>query len=391
MPAATIPHRAHKRTDLPFTVKAVVLDALGRVLILKDAKSDWQDLPGGHLRPGESIKEGLAREVMEETGLQLADIELLSCHKVVLRTGPCVVQLAKALALTLDVTLSSEHTSFQWLHPAEMGDVNLGVFLPLVLDVVSSPTVDLLLAVEREMTNREIQASQVLTEKDRFEAHRQAQAEAEEANRRAVRKALALAEVKVLEKKQDENGKKELLAVLLLLLGAGLATAYERAYRRLSEEAGVVHAPTQHEITQFVAQRQEQLAPFARRVVDELNLERTRGEEQSETPEEMARRLDEASVALEKSDGERVVKTEAQIIYGSAQLRLLHFAGFKTVAWATMDDERVRDSHRLCEAQGPVELGKPFQNGLRYPGDPSGPPEEIINCRCWLIGVERHK
>jgi len=29
-----------------------------------------------------------------------------------------------------------------------------------------------------------------------------------------------------------------------------------------------------------------------------------------------------------------------------------------------------------------VDLGIPYTNGMMYPGDPSGGPEQIINCRC---------
>lgn len=55
--------------------------------------------------------------------------------------------------------------------------------------------------------------------------------------------------------------------------------------------------------------------------------------------------------------------------------------------WITMADERVRDSH--AELHGmvvPVE--EEFPNGLMFPGDPSGPPEEVYNCRCSLEWVD---
>ena len=32
-----------------------------------------------------------------------------------------------------------------------------------------------------------------------------------------------------------------------------------------------------------------------------------------------------------------------------------------------------------------VPIDQPFPNGLMYPGDPSGSPGEIINCRCDMI------
>lgn len=57
---------------------------------------------------------------------------------------------------------------------------------------------------------------------------------------------------------------------------------------------------------------------------------------------------------------------------------------FVLLEWVTMGDEDVRDLHvPLNGVQVPV--GETFQVGeseLRYPGEPIGPPEVWINCRC---------
>jgi SPP1 gp7 family putative phage head morphogenesis protein len=59
--------------------------------------------------------------------------------------------------------------------------------------------------------------------------------------------------------------------------------------------------------------------------------------------------------------------------------------------WIATLDNRTRDRHRELDGQT-RDTEKPFSNGLMYPGDPSGPPEEVYNCRCGLgtdIGLER--
>jgi uncharacterized protein with gpF-like domain len=55
--------------------------------------------------------------------------------------------------------------------------------------------------------------------------------------------------------------------------------------------------------------------------------------------------------------------------------------------WRTSHDERVRMGHREADGQT-VPVFMPFQvegEALQFPGDPSGSPENVINCRCDLI------
>lgn len=57
-----------------------------------------------------------------------------------------------------------------------------------------------------------------------------------------------------------------------------------------------------------------------------------------------------------------------------------------TYVWHTAHDSRVRDTHRTMDRQVRKQ-GQMFVTGggahLLYPGDPSGPAAEVINCRCY--------
>ncbi len=55
--------------------------------------------------------------------------------------------------------------------------------------------------------------------------------------------------------------------------------------------------------------------------------------------------------------------------------------------WRATRDDRTRDSHAAMDGET-VGIDELFVSGdgnlLAYPGDPNAPPEETINCRCWL-------
>jgi hypothetical protein len=58
--------------------------------------------------------------------------------------------------------------------------------------------------------------------------------------------------------------------------------------------------------------------------------------------------------------------------------------------WRTEHDDRVRASHRAID-NVTLPLYQPFNVGgwpMLFPGDPMGPAEEVINCRCDLVIVD---
>lgn len=54
--------------------------------------------------------------------------------------------------------------------------------------------------------------------------------------------------------------------------------------------------------------------------------------------------------------------------------------------WISTNDSRTRHSHAALDGSI-VDQDKKFDNGLMYPGDPSGRPEEVWNCRCTVAAV----
>lgn len=88
---------------------------------------------------------------------------------------------------------------------------------------------------------------------------------------------------------------------------------------------------------------------------------------------------------------ERIARTETSM---SANLGIesgYRMAGADGKEWLTIQDGSQRDSHSVADGQM-VPIDSSFTVGdssLKFPGDPSGSPGEIINCRCTIAPVLR--
>jgi SPP1 gp7 family putative phage head morphogenesis protein len=86
---------------------------------------------------------------------------------------------------------------------------------------------------------------------------------------------------------------------------------------------------------------------------------------------------------LRKFELNKIARTEIQRAQNAANNAALQ-GKVEYKQWWTADDADVRELHVDMHGQI-VRVGEAFSNGLQYPGDAAGPPEEFINCRCRVV------
>ena len=104
--------------------KAVVLRSDGRFLALLRGQtaptypSHW-DLPGGDLEYGEEPIAGIVREIKEESGLDVSDIQPFDVYSRKGADGFFVTIAYYCKTASDAVTISWEHTDFKWVTKEE--------------------------------------------------------------------------------------------------------------------------------------------------------------------------------------------------------------------------------------------------------------------------------
>jgi len=113
------------------------------------------------------------------------------------------------------------------------------------------------------------------------------------------------------------------------------------------------------------------------------------GVEEGEGIPKLAARIKDRFTDLKTYRAETIARTETLGGTSEASFLAARESGVVTdKTWVAANDLRVRDSHKEMDNET-VPMDATFSNGLMFPGDPRGTPDQTINCRCvplWEVG-----
>ncbi|MFF8192257.1 NUDIX hydrolase [Streptomyces bobili] len=116
------------------SVAGVVVREDGRLLAIRRADNGTWELPGGVLELDEAPEAGVAREVLEETGIHVKVDELTGVYKNMTRGVVALVFRCKPSGGT--ERTSSESTAVSWLTPDEVSERMTEAYAVRLLDAL---------------------------------------------------------------------------------------------------------------------------------------------------------------------------------------------------------------------------------------------------------------
>jgi hypothetical protein len=140
----------------------------------------------------------------------------------------------------------------------------------------------------------------------------------------------------------------------------------------------------------YLDRRENMLRGTNDTIWEKLKGELQTGLDQGESYEQMADRLKAVYGEMSDYRAETVAQTEMNVALNTGRFEGMKDAGVGRKQWVTSGLENTRASHTASaeRSREGIPLEEPFYNGLMYPGDPSGPPDETINCRCTMVAKE---
>jgi 8-oxo-dGTP diphosphatase len=117
------------------SVAGVITDDHGRALLIQRRDNHRWEPPGGVLEPGETITDGLRREVREETGLDVEPVALTGVYKNMKRAIIALVFRCKITGGS--ITTNEEVTAFRWARSADVAELADEAYAIRVLDALA--------------------------------------------------------------------------------------------------------------------------------------------------------------------------------------------------------------------------------------------------------------
>jgi phage portal protein BeeE len=146
---------------------------------------------------------------------------------------------------------------------------------------------------------------------------------------------------------------------------------------------------------EYLEQRSQPIQNCGDTVRKRLNTSLQEGLTEGETTKELTERVKTVFGNIGNADAKRIALTETNVAFNSARQDAMADSGIAYKAWLSSHGPHVRAAHAQAERDytidNPIPIEQPFVVGgeeLMFPGDPSGSPENVINCQCIQLAAK---